>query len=141
MNLRQLIDEANVLSDEFLEDVSMTQFVNQCMAQINTRAKANFPYMDSSLPETEFIIPEKWVRRLFIPFIAGRTKQVDSSQFEYSDFYAEFESAMGDFMANYPIPDAYKDTSGDQYVDPVTGEIKYYTSDVYDKPPIPWWRW
>lgn len=140
MNLRQLIDEANVLSDEYLEDTTMTQFVNQCIAQINTRAKAKYPFMDSSLVETEFAIPDNWVRRLFIPFTAGRTKQVDSSQFEYTDFYAEFESAMGDFVAHYNIPDEYKDTSQDTYIDPETGEVKYYTSDVFETPTYPWWR-
>jgi hypothetical protein len=56
-------------------------------------------------------LPEKWQRTLFIPFIIGRMKQVDASQFEYSDSFAEFQSNLVQFKTKYAIPDEYKDTA------------------------------
>lgn len=141
MNVRQVMEEANNLADEAIEEEILIGFINDCTAQINSRAKANFPFYSITDLETEFVIPEKWVRVLYIPFVAARIKQQDSSQFEYMDLYAQFERGLGDFISYYVIPDDYVDNSSDGYIDPETGEWVSYTSDIYKKPPFPWARW
>lgn len=118
MKLRQLIDEANTLADESLDDSVMTQYINQCTARINARAKALFPDMDSTKPEAILPLPDKWVRALYVPFVAARIKQQDSSQFEYNDLYAEFETALSEFITYFEIPPKYQDLSADWALEP-----------------------
>jgi magnesium-transporting ATPase (P-type) len=44
-----------------------------------------------------------------IPFVVGRMKAVDASQFEYTDNYNEFNNNLTLFKTKFPVPDAYKD--------------------------------
>ena len=138
MRAYELIYEANTLADESLDNEVMLQFLNQCTAKINIRVKAIFP--DVSDVNEEIPLPNKWARSLYIPYMAGCIKQQDSSQFEYSDHFAEFDMMLGEFIAGYTVPDKYIDKEGWE-VHPVTGElIEPSQSDIFERPPLPWFR-
>jgi hypothetical protein len=72
-------------------------------------------------------IPDKWQRVLLLPFVLGRVKQVDSSQFEYTDSFSEFASSLAIFKIKFPIPDEFKDTT----------EVKRFDDDFSSNP----WGW
>lgn len=142
MNLRQAIDAVNALTDEGTDDATLLSFINDAIAEVNIRAKANYPFATLDDLGNDFPLPDKWVRALYVQYAAARDKQKESSQYEYSDLYQMFESAVNDFIATYYIPDEYRDKS-DQYTDPETGETRsYFESDIFDVPTFPWHtRW
>lgn len=107
MDLRQLIDEANNLADDFLEDDEAKSFVNDAIAAINIEVNANFPFLEEM--EDEPVIPEKWQRMLIIPFAKGRIKEKDSSEFEWAAGYEQFFTNLGEFKGRYTVPDEFKD--------------------------------
>jgi hypothetical protein len=111
MNLGSLTTVVNNLADEDFSSSQLVHFVNDAIAKINIEVSANFPYMTVE-DSTEYAgFPEKWQRTLLIPFTVGRMKAVDSSQFEYSDNYAEFMNNLALFKTKFPIPDEYKDAN------------------------------
>lgn len=111
MNLGSLVQITNNLADEDFGANQVVEFVNDAIAKINITCSANFPYM-SLLDSSEYAgFPEKWQRVMFIPFVVGRMKTADSSQFEYSDNYTEFTNNLMVFNLKYPVPDEYKDTN------------------------------
>lgn len=109
MELNQLINEINELADEQENPSAVVNFINGAIAKINIDCGANFPSMSLEKGTDEPVFPEKWQRSLLIPFAVGRIKQIDSSQFEYSDSYSEFLVNLMEFKAKYTIPDEYKD--------------------------------
>ena len=111
MNIGSLVKSVNNLADEDFDAKQIVEFVNDAIAKINITCAANFPFM-SELDSEEYIgFPEKWQRSLFIPFVVGRVKAVDASQFEYSDSYNEFANNLLVFNLKFPVPDEYKDTN------------------------------
>lgn len=138
MLVKDVLSQANILADESLEDETLLNFLNDCTAQVNTRAKALYPFYTIDDLETEMAMPEQWVRQIYLPFIAAKIKQIDASQFEYNDLYSQFERGIADFISYYVIPDSYRDLSYYGYTDPETGEWMEYTSDVWSTPPFPW---
>ena len=140
MNLSEFIASANDISDESENAQTITRFLNDGIAKVNAECKANFPFMDYVVLDAEIPFPETWVRAMLLPFAAGRIKTKDSSQFEYSDLYAEFIDGLANFKMNYRIPDAYRDISGLIY-DPLTGQYHEPTSDVYIQKPFGWMGW
>lgn len=137
MNLTQLIAHAGDIADETISVLKGTEYVNDAIAKLNMRAKANFPFMNAADPNDEFPFSETWQRTILVPFVAGRIKTKDSSQFEYTDFYQEFLDAVESFISDYPIPEEYKSTAGKVY-DPVTGQWLTITSDIYANKPYGW---
>lgn len=139
LTLTELAKEINTLADE-QESVTMIQgFVNDAIAKINIRLKADFPFLKA--PSESPVFPEKWQRTLLIPFGVGRVKQYDSSKFEYTDSYSEFLVNLEEMAASYIVPEEYKDLSGQGYTDE-NGVFRSYTSDIYTNPPTPWGgRW
>jgi hypothetical protein len=111
MNLGSLTNTCNTLAEESFSSAQVVEFVNDCVARINIEVGANFPFFSSTNSEDYTGFPEKWQRSLFIPFVVGRMKQVDSSQFEYNDSYSEFTSSLATFKMKYTVPDEYKDTT------------------------------
>lgn len=110
MNLGKLTTTANNQAEESFSPTQILEFVNDAISRINIEVSANFPYMDST--DADYTgLPEKWQRTLFLPFVLGRMKQVDASQFEYSDSFAEFQNNLAMFRTKYVIPAEYKDTS------------------------------
>lgn len=139
MTLNDLIQEANILSDDEPDVIEMISFVNACTSIINVKAKAIFPSLTINDMGTIMFLPDKWVRSMYVPFTAGRYKQKEASQFEYSDMYSQFEMALAEFISGYPIPDQYQDKTG-WVTDPTTGElVKNHYSWVYEQPALPWW--
>lgn len=109
MKLSGLLDSANAVTDEqFTFDVAV-HFINDCIAKINIQCESKFPLYTSADANTEPPIPEKWQVALFVPFIAGRIKQVDSSQFEYTQFFNDFYANLAEFYDRYEIPVAFAD--------------------------------
>jgi hypothetical protein len=137
MNLSQLIAHAGDIADETASVLKGTEYVNDAIAKINMKAKANFPFMDAGNPNGEFVFDETWQRVMLVPFVAGRIKTKDSSQFEYTDFYQEFLDGLENFISDYLIPEQYKSTAGKVF-DPVTGEWLTITSDIYTNKPYGW---
>jgi hypothetical protein len=131
MNLVDMITHSNELADEQEAPTIVVQFVNDAIAQINIKCDANFPNASLNDSGTDYVLPEKWVRTLIIPFTVGRLKQKDSSQFEYTDAYVQFIDALAEFKTKYTIPDIYKDADSETS----------YPSDIYEKPPVPWQTW
>ena len=112
MNILQIVQLANTIADESTETNKVLGFVNDAIARINVKCKANFPFFSSNTLNDEYAgFDETWQRTLLIPFAVGRIKQTDSSQFEYSDAYGEFTDNLIEFKSTYVIPDAYKSTS------------------------------
>ena len=111
MNIGSLTRSVNNLADEDFDAVQVVEFVNDAIAKINITCSSNFPFMDAENSEEYEAFPEKWQRSLFIPFVVGRIKAVDSSQFEYSDNYSEFMNNLLVFNLKYPVPEEYKDTN------------------------------
>jgi hypothetical protein len=111
MNLGSLTTTCNSLAEESFSSAQVVEFVNDAIARINITCSANFPFMDTTSSEEYEGFPEKWQRSLFVPFVIGRMKQVDASQFEYSDNYGEFSNNLLVFNLKYPVPDEYKDSN------------------------------
>ena len=111
MNIGSLTQTVNNLADEDFDANQIVEFVNDAIAKINITCSANFPYMSVSDSSDYVGFPEKWQRSLFIPFVTGRMKAVDSSQFEYNDNYSEFANNLMVFNLKYQVPDAYKDAN------------------------------
>lgn len=112
MELGKLVRHINLASDEDFEFVQVIEFVNDAIDKINIECGANFPTIDSEfdLPDDEYTaFPDKWQRMLLVPFSAGRIKENDSSQFEYTDWYAQFDLNLDQFKSKYDIPEEYLD--------------------------------
>lgn len=125
MILSALVAHINELSGENEPISRVASYINDAIAKINIRLKANFPYTDIT-NDVELPFPEEYQRAVVVPFAVGRIKQADSSQFEYTDAYSEFVDALGDMVAYYPVPDNYKKPDS------------AITSDIYTTPPNPW---
>jgi hypothetical protein len=111
MNIGSLTSAVNNLADEDFSSSQVVEFVNDCIAKINITCEANFPSMTSTDTAEYVGFPDKWQRALFIPFVVGRVKAVDASQFEYNDQYSEFSANLDLFKLKFPVPDEYKDTN------------------------------
>lgn len=125
----KLVERVNTLSDEQEPAANITEYMNDAIARINIRLKANLPYLTLDA-DNEPIFPEKWQRVLLIPFAVGRIKQQDASQFEYSDAYGEFEANLEDMHMQYEVPEEYSDVAPD-----LTGMPSIYENKPYG------WRW
>lgn len=106
MNLKQLIDEANNLADDFLTEDEAKNFINDAIAAINIEANTDFPFLETMSDEPAF--PEKWQRMLIIPYAKGRIKEKDSSHFEWQEGYEQFYANLQLFIRDYEVPDEYK---------------------------------
>lgn len=114
MELRKLVAHANLVSDEDFDFVQVIEFINDAIDKINIECGAKFPTIDSEFdtPEDEYTaIPDTWQRMLLVPFTAGRIKENDSSQFEYTDWYAQFDLNLDKFKSKYDIPEKYLETN------------------------------
>lgn len=112
MNLQEIVDLANTLSDEDIMTSEAIGFLNGAIAKINIECKAKFPYFDMNTAGSDYEgFSEDWQHTLLVPYVVGRTKQKDSSQFEYSDAYSEFVANLMMFRSSYPIPEEYKQTN------------------------------
>lgn len=110
MTLDELVEAVNRLSDEDEDLEVITGYLNDAIAEINVFCDANFPFFNVNDTSRDYNgFPEKWQRALLIPYAVGRVKQMDSSQFEYSDAYAQFYANLEQFRAKYPIPEEYQD--------------------------------
>jgi hypothetical protein len=118
MNIGSLTTSVNNLADEDFSSSQIVEFVNDCIARINIECAAKFPSMAAD-ETTDYVgFPDKWQRTLFIPFVVGRMKAVDASQFEYNDQYSEFMSNLGQFKMKYQIPAIYQDNNDKVSFDP-----------------------
>lgn len=109
MNLGQLTVAVNNLADEDFSSSQLIHFVNDAISKLNIETNANFPFIAEGDTEEYPGFPEKWQRALLIPFVVGRVKAVDASQFEYNDNYSEFLNNLGLFKVKFPVPEHYKD--------------------------------
>ena len=110
MNIGSLMKTANTIADEDFSSSQVIEFVNDAIAKINIECEANFPFLKTE--DSDYLgFPEKWQRSMLIPFIVGRMKAVDASQFEYVDQYTEFQNNLVLFKSKYQIPDEYKDAN------------------------------
>lgn len=105
LTLERLIAEANNLADDMLTDEEVIGFVNDAIAAINIEVNANFPFLNE--PEDMPVFPEVWQRMLIIPFVKGRIKEKDSSQFEWEIAYEQFFVNLTEFKNKYKIPDEF----------------------------------
>jgi hypothetical protein len=130
MLVSEAIKKINDLGDDSIEEAVVLSWINDALAQIGARVRATYPEL--TLTTESMPLPDKWTRILVIPYATGRMKQQDSSQFEYSDLYAQFLANLDEFASQYVVPEIYKDP------DLVEGQ----TSDIYTVPPFPWGgRW
>lgn len=135
MNVEQVVEHAGDIADETITLSRGMEYINDAIAKINIKTKAKFPFVSNS--DDVFVFDETWQRALIVPFVAGRIKTKDSSQFEYEDFYSEFLDALADFKADYMIPEELKSRAGEVW-DPVSQTWLTVTSDVYARPPYGW---
>lgn len=130
LTLEQIIKEANNLADDFLTNDEIKGFVNDAISAINIEVNANFPFLYEL--EDEPVFPEKWQRMLIIPFVKGRIKEKDSSQFEWEIGYEQFFANLAEFKMGYRIPEEYKDNDS-------TGHITEKT--IINNVPYIWGGW
>jgi hypothetical protein len=125
MNVQEIISLAMTVSDEDIPLSEGIGFANGAIAKINIECKANLPFFNASTPSEQYQgFPETWQHALLVPFIVGRIKQKDSSQFEYSDAYGEFNMNLVEFRSSYVLPEEYKDASSKTSFEPdYTGHI------------------
>jgi hypothetical protein len=110
MNVIQIAQQANSIADEEISTLQAMGFMNDAIARINVKTGANFPFFSENNTNIDYAgFPETWQRSLLVPFVVGRIKQTDSSQFEYSDAYGEFQDNLTEFKLRYAIPEQYKD--------------------------------
>jgi hypothetical protein len=122
MEYGALVKHINLVSDEDFEFTEVLAFINDAIAKINIECGAVFPFIDIEFdqPVDEYTaISDTWQRMLFVPFSAGRIKENDSSQFEYTDWYGQFDLNLREFESKVVIPDEYLDTtlSGGRFED------------------------
>lgn len=109
MNVIEIIQNANSIADEEVATDKAIHFVNDAIARINVKCDSKFPFFSLNEVSKEYEgFSETWQRALLVPFTLGRIKQTDSSQFEYSDAYGEFQDNLIEFKSKYKIPDKYK---------------------------------
>lgn len=108
MNITELTEQVNRITDESFPVEFIVSFLNDGIAAVNVECESDFPFLDSSDLDAEPDFPESWQRMLLVNYAAARVKQNDSSQFEYSDLYAQFEHALSKFKSSYEIPEAYR---------------------------------
>jgi hypothetical protein len=119
MNIIQIAQQANLTADEEVNVLSILGFANDAIARINVKCGANFPFFSPNETNNEYVgFSETWQRALLVPFIVGRIKQTDSSQFEYSDAYGEFQDNLYEFRSKYTIPAEYKDAGVSSSIEP-----------------------
>lgn len=115
MEILKLINHVNLTTDEDFTLMQVIGFLNDGIAKINIECGANFPFVEDDLPENIYkfeeytALPDTWIRALLVPYASGRIKENDSSQFEYSDWYGQFEANLLKFKSNYQIPLVYVD--------------------------------
>lgn len=132
MLVTDIIHEANELADEQESPRLVLGFMNSAISKINIECDSIFPSLTLE-DDADLLFPEKWQLGLLIPFCVGRIKQRDSSQFEYTDAYQEFMDNLKDFKSKYNIPE--------EFLDPDSATGGMVESDIYKKPPYPWFRW
>lgn len=116
LEIMKLYKHINLVTDEDFELMEVIGFINDAIARINVKMEATYPFVEDDLPNEDMYrfeeydaIPDHWQRMLFVPFAAGRIKENDSSQFEYSDWYAQFEFNLDQFYDKYEVPLVFKD--------------------------------
>lgn len=114
MEYQKLVAHINLVSDEDFEFREVLGFINDAIAKINIEVGAIFPLIDEAfdLPIDEYpldAISETWQRQLLVPYAAGRIKENDSSQFEYTDWYGQFDINLQQFKNLVTVPDKYLD--------------------------------
>ena len=120
MEYQKIIAHINLATDEDFEFKEVLAFINDAVAKINIECGAIFPFADTEfdLPIDEYpALNETWIRSLIVPYAAGRIKENDSSQFEYTDWYAQFDLNLQKFKSVYNIPEKYidPDANGGRY--------------------------
>ena len=107
MKASELIARINDLADETESPNNVLGYINDAIAKINIELNSGFPSLDLA-NDTSPAFPEQWQHALIIPFSVGRIKQKDSSQFEYTDAYAQFLVDLMELKTKYVVPDRYK---------------------------------
>lgn len=132
MEITKLYNHINLVTDEDFELLEVLGFINDAIARINVKMGAIFPFVEDDLPNEDMYrfedydaFPDHWQRMLFVPFAAGRIKENDSSQFEYTDWYAQFEYNLDQFYDKYEVPEIYKDATakGKRYEEDLSSSI------------------
>lgn len=108
MKASEIANHANNLTDESHDFQTLLGFINDGIAEINAEMNAKFPFCTNNDEEIPF--PETWQRTVLVPYVGARIKQKDSSQFEYSDLYGQFQSGLMKFSTKYIVPDEYAST-------------------------------
>lgn len=127
MNVSELINEINDLSDDQIPENQVTAFINDALAHIGGEINATFPEVVSENDEP--VIPVKWQKLLIVPFGKGRVKEKDSSQFEWESGYNQFYLNLDKFKVDYRPPKIYRDIKQGETITTENGD---YTSDSGD---------
>lgn len=126
--VKEWVTKVNNLSDETTSTDIVVDWLNNAIAKVNAEAVANFPFLTATNLDDTPAFPEKWQYLLLLPYATARIKQMDSSQFEYGDLFAEFNRNLSSFISSYAIPEEYKDTAA--ATGTVTQEIIYSIEGV-----------
>lgn len=125
--LSDVIRQIDNLSDESPDQDMVVDWINDALAEIGVEVKATFPEMSVSSLSATFPFADKWVRNMIIPYAAGRATQKEASQFQYRDYYGQFLTNLEKFVAQYTVPDIYKDADLNES----------QTSDIFTNPTFP----
>lgn len=105
MIVRDLIERANLLADDLIDESEVLGYCNDALAAIGAEVNAILPVVTL---DDEPALPERWQLLLLVPFMKGRIKEKDSSQFEWEAGYEQFFENMQLFRTRYRMPIEYK---------------------------------
>lgn len=115
MKISDIFTTVNLGVDEDYDNSTLLEFANDCIGEINIECNSCFPFLAFATEEgkvtleDEYPLPQKWIQTLFMPYLSARIKQMDSSQFEYNDYFEMFYQKLRLFKERYNIPDEFLD--------------------------------
>ena len=101
MNLRVIINNSSVFTDEKFKDADLLSIANKGISRINTECNTKFPFYTSVIDNYTHI-PQSWQYDLISTYLSYGIKMNDSSLTEANMYLDEF----------YRILNAFKDSIG-----------------------------
>lgn len=100
MTLSEIYEDVNLQTDESYDEDTLLPFFNDAISFINRRKHTCYPYITAQTSSESVYEPirETWQRQIIVNYMCHLVKTIDSSQFEYTDFYNKAQEALEDFM-------------------------------------------
>ena len=119
MNLSEMLDMVNANVDDIVEQEDAVAWLNVGKDKMAIAVDADFPdIVVTPDMDDEFVFPKKY-HHLPVLYASASYKGYDSSLQEKGSFMQEFAEELLDFVANYQVPENFKD---DEYTEQFVAE-------------------